>query len=455
MIRTMYRAHVDRRTAWAVTMLGAAALLAALIAASAGSAAPAAACSFCGKNLSRTPVPRRARARTRRARSGTCPHWTNAAGQFGAAAYTGFGVGWFNADVEGPEGQGEELLLRRHDDRRDRRQGERSGTQTIKLPAGGSRPQGDAERLARELQREHRAGARRVPGRLGQDAGRDPDRARTRRSAATDMAFRSRTGTVPAGAVSVDDHDHVHRSRELQPRRRRRHLARSSSEARLAGARNQSEAARLGHRASPCRGRRARKAPAPRGRGRIASSAERPVVETLLGRLDRRADPAEERVGEAEDGGRVLGSPGARADRREREQAPGDVLLVRRARSTSVERLDEQRAGPRSSTVPVRSRPRRGCRERARRLPRRPPREAAQGSAGTDPPRPRAPLARARRPRGCSSRGRSAGRRRGTRQRRCTRRACLGRRSSSPSACRIAPRLLRVRTIPGSSPSSR
>ena len=34
--------------------------------------------------------------------NGSVPHWTNASGQFGAAAYTGFGVGWFNATSKGP-----------------------------------------------------------------------------------------------------------------------------------------------------------------------------------------------------------------------------------------------------------------------------------------------------------------------------------------------------------------
>ena len=86
-----------RRSAWAVTVLGVAALLAALIATGVGSAAPAAACSFCGKNLVLNPGAEAGKGLNAAGANGNVPHWTNAAGQFGAAACTGFGVGWVTA----------------------------------------------------------------------------------------------------------------------------------------------------------------------------------------------------------------------------------------------------------------------------------------------------------------------------------------------------------------------
>ena len=159
---------------------------------------------------------------------------------------------------------------------------------------------------------------------------------------------------------------------------------------------------------------------------------------------------AEKRVGEAEDDGRVLGLPAARSDRRERDQAPGHVLLVVDS-GRQLERLDEQRLRQLGAAL-ARSRPRRGCRARAPRLPRRSPREAAQGSAGTDPQRSRGHPATARRRRGCSARARSAAPHRAPRRRRCTRPGCLPQRSSSPRPSRIAPRLLSDLTTPASSP---
>ena len=53
---------------------------------------------------------------------------------------------------------------------------------------------------------------------------------------------------------------------------------------------------------------------------------------------------SEECVREAEDDGRVLGLPGLGPDRRERDQAPGHVLLVVDARG-ELERLEQQRLG--------------------------------------------------------------------------------------------------------------
>ena len=69
--------------------------------------------------------------------TGNVPGWTNTAGAFGAAAYTGFGVGWFNATSQGPKNRGKNYFF-----------GGTStaatsahatiGTQTIKLPAAAA-----------------------------------------------------------------------------------------------------------------------------------------------------------------------------------------------------------------------------------------------------------------------------------------------------------------------------
>ena len=55
MNRTTLWPQAHRRPAWAGTLFCVAALVAALVAAGAGSAAPPAACSFCGKNLIQEP----------------------------------------------------------------------------------------------------------------------------------------------------------------------------------------------------------------------------------------------------------------------------------------------------------------------------------------------------------------------------------------------------------------
>ena len=97
-----------RRAAALVFALAAAAALA-LVAA--GSSAPSAACSFCGKNLIKNPGAELGRGLNAPGELGAVPGWTNTAGQFSAAAYTGFGIGWFSATSKGPKDKGKNYFF--------------------------------------------------------------------------------------------------------------------------------------------------------------------------------------------------------------------------------------------------------------------------------------------------------------------------------------------------------
>ena len=77
----------------------------------AGSAAPAAGCSVCGKNLVLNPGAESGEGLTATGTNGAVPHWTSTEGQFGAAAYTGFGVGWFSASSKGPADKGKNYFF--------------------------------------------------------------------------------------------------------------------------------------------------------------------------------------------------------------------------------------------------------------------------------------------------------------------------------------------------------
>jgi hypothetical protein len=94
-----------------LVLLAALGLLAALTVAASGSAAPTVGCSFCGKNLLVNPGAEAGKGLTATSTEGAVPDWTNAAGQFGAAAYTGFGVGWFTASSTGPKDKGKNYFF--------------------------------------------------------------------------------------------------------------------------------------------------------------------------------------------------------------------------------------------------------------------------------------------------------------------------------------------------------
>jgi len=184
--------------------LAAALLVLTVVLASAASAAPGATCGACGKNLIKNPGAEAGAGITAVGAFGAVPGWTNDAGQFGAASYT-FPNGWFSARSKGSPKRGKNYFFG----------GTTTeavtvkatvGKQTIKLPAGaagrkvtlggwlgnyGSGPSGNTTQVRAEFA--DASGAVLARLRIGNDT----------TISGTDMAFRSRKGTVPRGATQV------------------------------------------------------------------------------------------------------------------------------------------------------------------------------------------------------------------------------------------------------------
>jgi hypothetical protein len=186
----------------ASALIAAATVLAALAVAAAGWAAPTAGCSYCGKNLVLNPGAEAGKGLTSTDTNGAVPHWTNEAGQFGAAAYTGFGGGWFTATSNGPADKGKNYFFGGTTPAATSAQAS-IGSQTIKLPSGaaghtatlsgwlGNYGSNTASVRATFLDA---SGKTLTVVRIGPDS----------TLGGGDMGLRSRTGTVPAGAVSVN-----------------------------------------------------------------------------------------------------------------------------------------------------------------------------------------------------------------------------------------------------------
>jgi hypothetical protein len=100
-------------------------------------AARSAACSFCGKNLIKNPGAEGGRGQNASGETGNVPGWTNTAGGFGAAAYTGFGIGWFTATSMGPKNRGKNYFFGGTTTAATSAPAS-IGTQTIKLPAAAA-----------------------------------------------------------------------------------------------------------------------------------------------------------------------------------------------------------------------------------------------------------------------------------------------------------------------------
>ena len=201
MDRTKLAPQTKRRQARTPVLLAVMAMLAALTVAAAGSAAPAARCSFCGKNLVRNPGAELGKGLTAPGANGAVPGWTNAAGQFGAAAYKGFGVGWFSVTSMGPKDRGKNYFFGGTTTAATTAKAS-IGTQTIKLPAGAARHKAtlggwlgnySSNTASVRAAFTNKSGKTLAGIRIGPDT----------TIGGQDMAFRSRTGTVPAGAVSV------------------------------------------------------------------------------------------------------------------------------------------------------------------------------------------------------------------------------------------------------------
>ena len=206
----------------AIVIVTLAATAAALALVGAGSASTTA-CSVCGKNLIKNPGAE-AGGQNNAGETGNVPGWTSTAGQFGAAAYTGFGVGWFSAKSKGPKTRGKNYFF---GGTTPAATGAKAtvGTQTIKLPAGAARHKvtlsgwlGNYGTNTAQVRAQFTdaAGKTLAALRIGPDT----------TIGGADMAFRTRSGTVPAGATDRRHGRHLHRPRQLQPRGSRRPRAR-------------------------------------------------------------------------------------------------------------------------------------------------------------------------------------------------------------------------------------
>lgn len=196
--------NVPRRpgqAARAAALLVVAAVLAALAVVAAGSAARAAACSFCGKNLVLNPGAESGKGLTATGTNGAVPHWTSTEGQFGAAAYTGFGVGWFSASSKGPADKGKNYFFGGTTPAATSAKAS-IGSQTIKLPAGATGHKATlngwlgnyGSNTASVRATFTDASGKTLTGiRIGPDS----------TLGGGEMGLRTRTGTVPAGATGV------------------------------------------------------------------------------------------------------------------------------------------------------------------------------------------------------------------------------------------------------------
>jgi hypothetical protein len=175
-------------------------VLAALVPAGVGSASSAA-CSFCGKNLIMNPGAEAGRGVTTVGAYGAVPHWVNTAGQFSAAAWNTFPNGWFSARSKGPKVRGRNYFF---GGTTTAATGVKAtiGTQTIKLPAGAT---GHKATLSGWLGN-YSSNTTQVRAQFTDASGKTLTALRIGPDttiAGSDMAFRTRTATVPAGSATV------------------------------------------------------------------------------------------------------------------------------------------------------------------------------------------------------------------------------------------------------------
>jgi hypothetical protein len=183
------------------TVLLAAAALATLTLAAVGSAAPTAACSFCGKNLIRNPGAESGSGQNATGETGAVPDWTSTAGQFGAAAYTGFGVGWFTATSTGPADRGKNYFFGGTTTAATSAHAT-IGTQTIKVPTAAA---GHKATLSGWLGN-YGANTAQVRAEFMDSSGKVISSLRIGPDTTIgggNMALRTRSATVPAGTTSI------------------------------------------------------------------------------------------------------------------------------------------------------------------------------------------------------------------------------------------------------------
>jgi hypothetical protein len=192
--------HAYRRTNRRATTIAVLAALAALGLVGTGSASTTA-CSFCGKNLVLNPGAEAGHGVTSVGAYGAVPHWVNTAGQFSAASWSAFPNGWFSPRSKGPKARGKSYFF---GGTTTVAAGAKAtiGTQTIKLPAGAA---GRKATLSGWLGN-YGGNTTQVRAQFADASGKalaalriGPDTT----ISSTDMALRSRTGKVPAGAKTV------------------------------------------------------------------------------------------------------------------------------------------------------------------------------------------------------------------------------------------------------------
>jgi hypothetical protein len=170
----------------------------------AASAAPGAACGVCGKNLIKNPGAEAGAGITAVGAFGAVPGWTNEAGQFGAASYV-FPNGWFSKTSKGSPKRGKHYFFGGTTPEAVSAKAT-IGKQTIKLPAAaagrkvtlggwlgnyGTGPTANMTQVRAEFA--DASGAVLARLRIGNDT----------TISGTDMAFRSRKGTIPQAATQV------------------------------------------------------------------------------------------------------------------------------------------------------------------------------------------------------------------------------------------------------------
>ena len=171
------------------------------LALAAGGSAGSAGCSFCGKNLIKNPGAEAGRGQNAPGETGSVPGWTKTAGDFGAAAYTGFGVGWFSAGSQGPKNRGKNYFFGGTTTAATTAHAS-IGTQTIKLPATAA---GHKATLSGWLGN-YSSNTAQVRATFMDSSGKVLSAVRIGPDTTiggTNMALRTRSGKVPKHAVSV------------------------------------------------------------------------------------------------------------------------------------------------------------------------------------------------------------------------------------------------------------
>jgi hypothetical protein len=199
-MNTRTRPARGRRGGAAIAVVAVVAATAALALAGAGSASTTA-CPFCGKNLIKNPGAEGGVGQNNAGETGNVPGWTNVAGQFGAAAYNGFGVGWFSIRSKGPKTRGKNYFFGGTTPAATTAKAT-IGSQTIKLPAAAAHHKvtlsgwlGNYGTNTAQVRAQFTdaTGKTLAALRIGPDT----------TIGGADMAFRTRSGTVPTGAATA------------------------------------------------------------------------------------------------------------------------------------------------------------------------------------------------------------------------------------------------------------